>query len=81
VTVWWINDKTRLPWLPRSATANGILSANHDAMLRDGRRVPVDCVSPKSLLNLLAAAVVAGSLVLPEVKAGDTDFDMEADYG
>jgi len=76
-----LNDKTRLPWLPRSATANGILSANHDAMLRDGRRVPVDCVSPKSLLNLLAAAVVAGSLVLPEVKAGDTDFDMEADYG
>jgi hypothetical protein len=50
-------------------------------MLRDGRRVPVDGVPPKSLLNLLAAAVVAGSLVLPEAKAGDTDFDVEADYG
>ena len=76
-----LNDKTCLPWLPRSATANGTLSANHDAMLREGRRVPVDCVTPKSLLNLLTAAVVAGSLLLPEAKAGDTDFDIEADYG
>jgi hypothetical protein len=76
-----LHDKTRLPWLPRSATDNGMLSSNHDAMLRAGRRVPVDCVPPKPLLNLLATAVIAGSLALPLDKAGDTDFDVEADYG
>ncbi len=76
-----LHEKTRLPWLSRSATTNGTLSAKHDAMLHDGRRVPVDCIAPKPLLNLLAAAVVAGSLALPEAKAGDTDFDVEADYG
>lgn len=76
-----LHDKTRLPWLPRSVTSDGDLSSNHDAMLRDGRRVPVDCIPPKPLLNLLATAVIAGSLALPLAKAGDTDFDIEADYG
>ena len=76
-----LDGKTRLPWLPRSTAANGTLSSDHDAMLRDGRRVPVDCAPPKPLLGLLATAVVAGTLVLPLPKAGETEFDVEADYG
>ena len=73
-----LSDQTRLPWLPRNPTANGILSARHEMMLRDDQRVPVDCVPPKPLLSLLTAAVATGALALQKA---DSAIEAELDYG
>jgi hypothetical protein len=70
-----------LPWLPpegRSATA--YFTRRHDRMLTLGYRVPVDFMPPRPLLNTLATAMAAGSLLLaaPDIAGGIT---LEVDYG
>lgn len=72
----------RLPWLPVGPGTEGAYSADHDRMLRAGRRVPVDYLGPKPLLSLLSAAVVGGTLLLAAQDApGNMEMGVEVDYG
>jgi hypothetical protein len=50
-------------------------------MLRAGRRVPVDYIGPKPLLNLLGAAVVGGALLLAPEILNAIETGVEIDYG
>ncbi len=71
-----------LPWLPPDASRrNGALSADPAKMLRAGRRVPVDYIGPKPLLNLLGAAVVGGALLLTPEMLNAVEAGVEIDYG
>ncbi len=60
-----LDGGSSLPWLPPDTSrSEGTLSANPTKMLRAGRRVPVDYIGPKPLLNLLGTAMTTGSLAL-----------------
>lgn len=75
------NHTTRLPWLPvNDQVKGGVLSAQHTKMLSTGHRIPVDCMGPKSLLNLLSAAVISGTLILVAADALG-EIGVEVDYG
>ena len=55
-------------------------------MLDAGRRMPVDYVGPKQLMNLLGAAMTTGSLALVAANdigevIVDTDGDETDDFG
>ncbi len=59
------NERTpALPWL-KDGKADIVFTANYDKMLTAGARMPIDYAPPKFLLNLLANAVLTGSLLLP----------------
>jgi len=49
-------------------------------MLSAGHRIPVDCMGPKSLLNLLSATVISGTLILAAADALG-EIGVEVDYG
>lgn len=71
----------RLPWLSdKRFFAKSVFSTDHSAMLRAGRRVPIDCVGPKRLLSLLSAAIISGTFTLATANTSN-DFDIEVDYG
>lgn len=76
-----LNPKIRLPWLPvNDHVKGGVLSAQHFKMLSAGHRIPVDCLGPKPLLNLLGAAVISGVLTLAAADALG-EIGVEVDYG
>jgi hypothetical protein len=76
-----LHNNSRLPWLPvNDHVKGGVLSAQHPKMLSLGHRLPVDCVGPKSLLNLLSAAVISGTLTLAAADALG-EIGVEVDYG
>ncbi len=74
--------KYRLPWLSETKNEPLIFSKNHKKMLSEGRKLPVDYVSPKPLLNTLSVALVSGVLLLlaalEESHSGDS---IEGDDG
>ena len=77
-----LGNASSLPWLPSNeARRLGAFGGHPAKRLRAGYRVPLDYVGPKPMLNLLGAAVVAGTLLLaPEIlNAGGAE--VEADYG
>lgn len=77
-----LDGGSSLPWLPPDASRrSGTLSADPAKMLRAGRRVPVDYIGPKPLLNLLGAAVVGGALLLTPEMANAVEAGVEIDYG
>lgn len=78
-----LKSNMRLPWLTdKRFFAESVFSTDHSAMLRAGRRVPVDCLAPKPLLGLLGAAVISGALTLAAAEAsGEIGVEVEVDYG
>ncbi len=79
-----IKNAARLPWLPANNRHKGVLSTEYAKMLSAGHRVPIDCMGPKPLLNLLGAALIGGLLLLPTPSAsGDiaAEFGVEDDFG
>lgn len=77
-----LDGGSSLPWLPPDASRrSGTLSADPAKMLRAGRRVPVDYIGPKPLLNLLGAAVVGGALLLTPEMLNAVEAGVEIDYG
>ncbi|MDS4041029.1 MAG: hypothetical protein RKP20_07630 [Candidatus Competibacter sp.] len=77
-----LDNGSSLPWLPPdSSRGGGAFSANPAKMLRAGRRVPVDYIGPKPLLNLLGAAVVGGALLLTPEMLNAVEAGVEIDYG
>jgi len=77
-----LDGGSSLPWLPPEASRrDGALSADPAKMLRAGRRVPVDYIGPKPLLNLLGAAVVGGALLLTPELVNAVETGVEIDYG
>jgi len=71
-----------LPWLPPdNSWRGGAFGSNPAKMLRAGYRVPVDHIEPKSLLNLLGAAVVGGALLLTPEMSNTVETEIEIDYG
>ncbi|MDQ5909087.1 MAG: hypothetical protein QG599_1181 [Pseudomonadota bacterium] len=77
-----LNSGSSIPWLPVNALRGaGIIGGHSEKRLRAGYRVPLDYVGPKSLINLLSAAVVDGVLLLaPEILNGSS-VGVEVDYG
>ena len=72
--------------LPDKSRLSGTMSADHIRMLDAGRRMPVDYVGPKQLMNLLGAAMTTGSLALVAANdigevIVDTDGDETDDFG
>lgn len=77
-----LDGGSSLPWLPPDASRrNGALSSDPAKMLRAGRRVPVDYIGPKPLLNLLGTAVVGGALLLTPEMLNAVEAGVEIDYG
>jgi hypothetical protein len=79
-----LNNASSLPWLPTNlARRKGVFGGNPAKRLRAGYRVPVDYVGPKPMMNVLGAAVVAGTLLLaPEIlNASGVEVGVEIDYG
>ncbi len=79
-----VKNTVRLPWLPASVRSKGLLSTDSTKMLSKGYRVPIDCMGPKPLLNLLGAAVIGGLLMLPTPStSGDAAGEIEIgdDFG
>lgn len=73
-----------LTWLPTShgEPVQGVLSADHAKMLNAGYRFPLDGIPPKSLMNLLGAAMLGGLLILPAAQAAgaaEGGFGVEVD--
>ena len=77
-----LDGGSSLPWLPPdNSRRDGALSTDPTKMLRAGRRVPVDYIGPKPLLNLLGAAVVGGALLLAPEILNAIETGVEIDYG
>jgi len=68
------------PWLPGANSDKVIFSKDFHKMLRDGRRFPIDSLSPKPLFSLLTAAVVGGMLTLA-VTETMIGISQETSYG
>jgi len=72
--------------LPDKSRLSGAMSADHIRMLDAGRRMPVDYVGPKQLMNLLGVAMVTGSFALVTANdmgamIVDADDDETDDFG
>jgi hypothetical protein len=79
-----LNDDSRLPWLPTNPSQrDGVFGGNPAKRLQAGYRVPLDHVGPKPMINVLGAAVAAGTLLLaPELLNGSSiEMGVEIDYG
>ena len=77
-----LNNSSRLPWLPTNpARRDGVFGGNPVKRLRAGYRVPIDYCGPKPLLNVLGAAVVAGTLLLAPEILNASGAEVEIDYG
>jgi hypothetical protein len=77
-----LEHRSALPWLPPDqGRRNGAFGGNATKMLRTGYRVPVDYVSPKSVMNLLSAAVIGGVLLLAPEILNASGVEVEIDYG
>lgn len=77
-----LDGGSSFPWLPPdNSRRDGALSTDPAKMLRAGRRVPVDYIGPKPLLNLLGAAVVGGALLLAPEILNAIETGIEIDYG
>ncbi len=77
-----LNNGSRLPWLPTNpARRDGVFGGNPAKRLRAGYRVPIDYCGPKPLLNVLGAAVVAGTLLLAPEILNASGAEVEIDYG
>ncbi|MCB1778132.1 MAG: hypothetical protein KDI50_11925, partial [Candidatus Competibacteraceae bacterium] len=77
-----LEDRSALPWLPPDQSRrDGAFGGNATKQLNAGYRVPLDYVGPKPMLNLLSAAVIAGTLLLaPEILSA-SGVEVEVDYG
>ena len=77
-----LENHSALPWLPPDQSRrDGAFGGNATERLRSGCRVPVDYVGPKPMLNLLSAAVVAGTLLLAPEILNASGAEIEIDYG
>jgi hypothetical protein len=77
-----LDNGSSLPWLPPDTSRReGAFSTHPAKMLRAGRRVPVDYIGPKPLINLLGAAVVGGALLLTPAMLNAVEAGVEIDYG
>jgi hypothetical protein len=77
-----LKNDAALPWLPaNSSRSNGAFGGQPGKRLQAGYRVPLDYVGPKPMLNLLSAAVVAGTLLLAPEILNASGAEIEIDYG
>jgi hypothetical protein len=79
-----LDSASSLPWLPMNPSRRkGVFGGNPTKRLRAGYRVPLDYIGPKPMINVLGAAVVAGTLLLaPEIlNASGAEVGVEIDYG
>lgn len=72
--------------LPDKSRLGGAMSADHTRMLDAGRRMPVDYLGPKQLMNLLGVAMVTGSFALVAANdigeiIADADGNQTDDFG
>ncbi len=73
--------KCLLPWLSETKNEPLIFSKNHKKRLSEGRKLPVDYVSPKPLLNTLSVALVSGVLLLAALEETRSSGGSEGDDG
>jgi hypothetical protein len=77
-----LENRSALPWLPSGQSRrDGAFGGNATKRLRTGCRVPLDYVGPKPMMNLLSAAVVAGTLLLAPEILNASGAEIEIDYG
>jgi DNA-directed RNA polymerase subunit RPC12/RpoP len=73
--------KYRLPWLSEAKSESLIFSKNHKKMLSEGRKLPVDYLSPKPLLNTLSVALVSGVLLVAALEEAHSGVSIESSDG